>query len=123
MTETPTDVPVDEATGPTGEQLAEFHGIVTALLDDPEVTGDLLNIGVWLAWQTTVGGRGVRSGKTWIWHIAYDVYGPGKPAFVEGFGMRETTPSHHVWQVRRVLRDAAPRYAPFKAKPSDRQGG
>lgn len=89
---------------PSALALSRYAQATAALLEDPEVTGELLLIALWIARAYHLGDPPPDGGE-WTWgRVAIDVFG--------GSRAQGTVPAHHLHRVRAAVRADRPRYDP-----------
>lgn len=103
----------------TFSDLRLYDKTCAALIADPDITGDLLLIGLWLARATVLDDPKPGEGRWSTKAIARDLYGRGRAYSVTGMGMDSHVPSHHMVTVREALRKDLPRYDPFIDNPGE----
>ncbi len=70
-------MPRDDAAAPTYTALRAYNNCVAGLMTDPQVTGDLLLIGLWFARAVHLGDPPKGEGRWSDTAIAATVFGPG----------------------------------------------
>lgn len=91
--------------------LRAYERCVAALMDDPDVTGDLLLVGLWLARAVHL-----RTPARWtFWQCTHDVFGPAhKP---------NTVLTEDLFRVKKAIRDDTPRYDVWVDNPGSQLCG
>lgn len=101
-------------TEPSFTALHAFHRTVAAMMADPEITGDLLLVGVWLARAHHLHQPPPGEGRWSFKAIARDLYGRGNPYTITFMGVTTRVASHHISRVTKALTDDVPRYDPMR---------
>lgn len=103
------------------DTLVTYERTCGALLADPDVTGDLLLIGLWFARATILRDPPPGEGRWSSAAIALTLFGKGRPVTVTAFGETRTVPSYLVHRVHDAIRQDIPRYDPFVDNPEHGQ--
>jgi hypothetical protein len=98
------------STDHTFTTLRTYERTCTALLADPDVTGDLLLIGLWLARAIILRDPAPGEGRWSFAAMAATLFGTGRPQVDVILGEPRKVPNHLIFKVKEALRKDVPRY-------------
>jgi hypothetical protein len=90
--------------------LEAWRRTVAALMDDPDITGDLLLGAMWLARATILNEPERGEGRWSLTAMALDLYGQGDSYSITGLGVTRKVKNHHVATLRQAFKRDIPRY-------------
>ncbi|MEU0078596.1 hypothetical protein ABZY58_11920 [Micromonospora tulbaghiae] len=104
---------------PSYSALREHNRVTAALIADPEVTGDLLLVGMWLARATILRDPPPGEGRWSFTSIAGALFGHGRPLTITGMGATTRVPNYLVARVKQAVRADRPHYDPDRDNAAD----